>query len=527
MPDSSPTSERSRGAGNKFLIIERWMLINESESNFITRISPILQRRGYANDDRRQALTTSTENRIDLGHSQISSDLAIEQLADYQLLSQQIEEIILDDLLARTAIDLNIDLNYCSAEFEEEYTLKQQSRFYRGMNSQQLTEIVERELKLQKFKQVRWGDRVAEYFQSQQPQLDRVTISTLKIDDCSIAGELFFRIKAGEQSFAEIALEYSQDIYRQYGGKIGPVFFRDLSPAIGRVVRKLQQGELSVPISIGGSYRLIRLEQLEPAQLDDRMQKFLLDELFTTWVKSEILDDNLELNLPPDLIIDRLSRSKLLIPYLRETIIQETLAKWKRSAEYQLLLTNILPAESDLDLRQSIDEPPRSVILDRYQQMQWGHLINTRFLQSKFQLDRVLFSAIQVEDFNLAFELYCRVQEQEQSFPKLAIEYSLHPAAKMGGTVSPMPLAQLHPLIYQHLIGLKPKQLSPIFQLDSNYVFLRLECWMPVKFDLQIQQQFLNEFFEEWLEQQIADRIGLVRSTTFVPVVELSSSHQQ
>jgi PPIC-type PPIASE domain len=472
------------------------MLTNKSESNSITRLlSPIY--------DRPPTSKQSVLN-LDLGDSQISSDLVVEQLAEYQLLSQQIEEIILDQLIAQTAIDLNIRIDYNSAEFEDRYALNQQSRSYRGMNSAQLTAISERELKLEQFKQLRWGDQVEAYFQSQQSQLDRITISTIAVDDYFLARELFFRIQAGEQSFAEISLEYSQDAYRQSGGTIGSVFMRELSPKIGRVVRKLEPGELSIPLSMGDKYRLIRLDRLEPAQLNPQLHKFLLDELFINWFKAEIaVDDNLGLDFPPDLIVNCLTRSKLLVPYLRSTIIQATLAQWQQSPEYQLLLASVPAIESDLDPSQSIAKPQS--ILQQYQQAQWGHLLNTRFLQAKSQLDRVLFSAIQVEDFNLAIELYARVQEQEQSLTKLAIDYSQHPAAKMGGTVGPISPTHLHPIIHHHLIGLKPQQLSPIFQLDSNYVFLRLECWLPVKFDRQIQQQFLNEFFEQWLEQQIAD----------------------
>ena len=279
------------------------MLTNESESNSITGLlSPI----GDLPPTSKKSVPS-----LDLGNGPISSDLVVEQLAEYQLLSPQIEEIILDRLLTQAEIDLNLHIDYSSAEFEERYTINQQSRSYRGMKSAQLTAISERELKLEKFKQLRWGEQVEAYFQEQQSQLDRVTISTIEVDDRFIASELFFRIQSGEQSFAEIALEYSQDAYWQTGGTIGPVFFRELSPKIGRVVRKLQPGELSPPLSMGGKYRLIRLDRLEPAQLNAQMQKFLLDELFTTWFKSEIaVGDNLELDFPPDSIVNCLSKSK-------------------------------------------------------------------------------------------------------------------------------------------------------------------------------------------------------------------------
>jgi PPIC-type PPIASE domain len=162
---------------------------------------------------------------------------------------------------------------------------------------------------------------------------------------------------------------------------------------------------------------------------------------------------------------------------------------------------------------QEYQRADRELLLRQYQQSQWGHLIATRFLEIKSELDRVLFSAIQVADLHLAHELYCRICEQGASFTKLATLYSQRPAAKMGGAVGPISISKLHPLIHHHLIGLKPKQLSPIFQMDEQYVFLKLECWLPARFDRQMQQQLLNELFEEWLHNRIVDRIGTIGRT--------------
>ena len=135
---------------------------------------------------------------------------------------------------------------------------------------------------------MRWGNRVEEYFRSQGRKLDRVVLSIVKVADPLLAREIFFRLQAREQSFAEVALEYSQDSYRQKGGIFGPVFLRDLALPIGRVVVKLHPGELSSPFPIGKYHSLVRLDKLESAQLDDLMYNFLLDELFSDWVKSQI-----------------------------------------------------------------------------------------------------------------------------------------------------------------------------------------------------------------------------------------------
>jgi hypothetical protein len=76
---------------------------------------------------------------------------------------------------------------------------------------------------LQKFKLARWGDEVESYFDAQCGGLDRVVLSILQVVDGSIAQELFFRIQSGEQSFAEIALDYSQGVHAQNAGILGPL----------------------------------------------------------------------------------------------------------------------------------------------------------------------------------------------------------------------------------------------------------------------------------------------------------------
>lgn len=223
-----------------------------------------------------------------LGEDRIPFDVLLQQLQDFQLLPQLVEEIIVDEVLERTLLAQGIDLSYDSAEFKEWYDRVKQSRSCQGMNSQQLTAITEGELKLQKFKQLRWGDRVEDYFHSQRRKLDRVVISILKVANPLLARELFFRLQAREQSFAEIALKYSQDRYSRQGGILGPLPLRDLAPSIGQVVLTLQPGELSFPFPVGKYHVLIRLDELAPAQLDERMYQFLLDELFSVWVKSEL-----------------------------------------------------------------------------------------------------------------------------------------------------------------------------------------------------------------------------------------------
>jgi hypothetical protein len=205
------------------------------------------------------------------------------------------------------------------------------------------------------------------------------------------------------------------------------------------------------------------------------------------------------------------------VGYLRRVILEETLAAWEQSPEFQSLSTSI-----------PIDGTNRQqVLLQTYKQAQWSNVLPSRFIARKSELDQVLFSAIQVKDLSLAKEIYCRLQEKGQSFAKLAIAHSDSPAAKRGGSIGPISLLQLHPLIQHHLRPLKPQQLSPIFQLDEHYIVLRLDRKLPAQFSPDIQQQLLDELCEEWLQKAVQEKIGSVRLTlpnTVIPFPQRSAA---
>ncbi len=214
----------------------------------------------------------------------------------------------------------------------------------------------------------------------------------------------------------------------------------------------------------------------------------------------------------PARILYHLSRSPLLVRYLRGVIINETLAEWQKSPECQSIICKIDPNILHKNLQ--------SILLHSYKQAEFSRFIQSRFLANKSLLDRVLFSIIQVESLHLAQELYFRIKDQKQSFARLASKYSSSPTAKRGGTMGPMRFCQLSFPIQYHLNGLQPKQLSQIFQLDDHYIFLRLDRSLAVQFNPQIEQQLLDELFDEWLQQKIIDRVGKASLINSLPVIE-------
>jgi parvulin-like peptidyl-prolyl isomerase len=119
-------------------------------------------------------------------------------------------------------------------------------------------------------------------------QLDRVIYSLIRVKDSGIAKELYFRLKANEQPFAELAQQYSQGLEAQAGGVIGPVPMNKPHAKLAQLLRACQPGQISPPTRIEDVWVIVRLEQFLPAQLDQSMRQRLLDELFTLWLKDQL-----------------------------------------------------------------------------------------------------------------------------------------------------------------------------------------------------------------------------------------------
>jgi parvulin-like peptidyl-prolyl isomerase len=225
---------------------------------------------------------------LQIGDMQIACSQVLAHLQDSPLLPQLLQEIATEELIDRIATELQLDLTATPAEFEGLSAQVAGIITLQGMNPTQIATITARTIKLQKFKQAGWGDRVAEYFQLVQPQLHRVTYSILLVEDGLLAQELFFRIQSGEQSFAELAIEYSQDETAAKGGLIGPILTKNVAPELIQVLSQLTPGGLSPLFQLGHYYGFIRLNQIISPQLDENLAQVLLDELFDHWLQTQL-----------------------------------------------------------------------------------------------------------------------------------------------------------------------------------------------------------------------------------------------
>jgi parvulin-like peptidyl-prolyl isomerase len=153
----------------------------------------------------------------------------------------------------------------------------------------------------------------------------------------------------------------------------------------------------------------------------------------------------------------------------------------------------------------------RGAKIEKFQQLTWGHQLESYFLSRKQKLDQVIYSLIRVQDVGVAQELYFRIQEGEESFAELARTYSQGPEARTGGLIGPVRLDTRHPTLVRMLSMNQPSQLLPPIRVGDWLVIVRLEKYLSAQLNEPMRQQLLNECFESWLQAQL-HKLGSINS---------------
>jgi parvulin-like peptidyl-prolyl isomerase len=224
----------------------------------------------------------------------------------------------------------------------------------------------------------------------------------------------------------------------------------------------------------------------------------------------------------PDPLWTLLARHQLLVPLLRQSVIAEAVAEVTLSEEERQ------QAQKNWLQQQGIQSPDQLQIHLGAQGMgeaealwqaelplrvrhhchdQFLHRAEQRFLSRKQQLDTVIYSLLRVSTETLANELYLRIAEGEADFAELAATYAEGPEQATRGVVGPVPLLQAHPALANVLRTSQPGELRPPFSIDPWWLVVRLESLQPASFDEAMQTRMTHELFEEWVEEEVKQRI--------------------
>jgi parvulin-like peptidyl-prolyl isomerase len=218
-----------------------------------------------------------------------------ELLAIYRLLPNFKRELAIDRAIADVTLNAE-EINLALQQFQQRYKLVTQEAAQNycqaySLNDLQLKAIALREFKIEKFKQQTWGNRLESTFLNRRTSLDRVIYSMIRHKNPELLQELFFRIQDGEQTFADMATEYSQGVESQTGGMVGPVLLNKLPPAIAEKLRHSLPQQIHQPFPLEEWFVILRLEKFMPAQFDEANTQLLLNQLFEESLKEKPLQE--------------------------------------------------------------------------------------------------------------------------------------------------------------------------------------------------------------------------------------------
>ena len=158
----------------------------------------------------------------------------------------------------------------------------------RDLTEAEATWQAELPVRIQRHCQAHFSPRAEQRFLARKPQLDQVIYSLLRVEDASLARELYLRIAEGEADFAELAATYSKGPEQATRGIVGPVPLLQAHPTLAERLRTSRPGELQPPIAIDQWWLVVRLERLHSASFDEEMAQHMARELFEEWVEEEV-----------------------------------------------------------------------------------------------------------------------------------------------------------------------------------------------------------------------------------------------
>lgn len=229
---------------------------------------------------------------LQVGSQTITSQEIIPLLVGYQLLPQLLRELIVDQAIGDLSCTSDEIAIACQKFFQHHQIASEEAlqawTAYYNINPEKIQDLATRPLRIAKYKQATWGAQLESYFLNYKSKLDKVIYSLIRTKDAGIAQELYFRIQAQEQSFTEVAREYSLGPESQTGGLQGPVELSVPHPTLAKMLSVSQPGQLLPPTRVGEWMVIVRLEKFIPAVLDEPIRQQLLNNLFENWISQQV-----------------------------------------------------------------------------------------------------------------------------------------------------------------------------------------------------------------------------------------------
>ena len=159
-----------------------------------------------------------------------------------------------------------------------------------NINDSEFENLALNEIKIKTYCKNNFASKAESRFLERKSQLDVVVYSLIRVRDSDKAREIYLRIEDKEAEFGQLASQFSEGMEKKTCGIIGPAPLGAAHPKLFQYLQNKPIGEVQAPIKIEDSYVIVRLESMEPAQLDDFMREQMTQELFNNWLDKNAIE---------------------------------------------------------------------------------------------------------------------------------------------------------------------------------------------------------------------------------------------
>lgn len=130
-------------------------------------------------------------------------------------------------------------------------------------------------------------------------------------------------------------------------------------------------------------------------------------------------------------------------------------------------------------------------------QDRWGHLLANQYLKRKEELDSLRWSCLYLDEYDMLFELYMRVKEDEIEMAELLSQFPQAEGSDRCGFFGPMPLSAVPEALKDRLKSSPVGELIKPFQMDQGWAFAKVEDKTSTMLDDKTRRLLLLELGEQ------------------------------
>jgi len=139
----------------------------------------------------------------------------------------------------------------------------------------------------------RFANKAELHYLTRKEQLDQISYSQLVVKNENFAQELYLRIKEDGANFKDLALELTKGTQRKPGWIIGPIQLARVPKPLNKRLQSVTPGTLLEPIHVQTNWVVARLDQYQPTEFDETMERRMCLELFQQHV-NQLVDKHID-----------------------------------------------------------------------------------------------------------------------------------------------------------------------------------------------------------------------------------------